>query len=88
MACVEGAHTLDSILDGLKGLPEKRVSLMPLMLVAGDHARNDLAGDEPDSWKSILQNLGFEVKMLQQGLGALGPVQRRFVEKVRKVLPQ
>ena len=88
LACVEGAHTLDSILDGLKGLPEKRVSLMPLMLVAGDHARNDLAGDEPDSWKSILQNLGFEVKVRMQGLGALKPVQRRFVEKVRKILPQ
>ena len=89
MATVEGYPTLENALRQMqarKGL--KRVYLVPFMIVAGDHAKNDMAGDEPDSWKSILQNLGFEVKVRMQGLGALGPVQRRFVEKVRKILPQ
>lgn len=88
LACVEGAHTLDSVLPDLLALPGRKISLMPLMLVAGDHAQNDLAGDAPDSWKSILQSLGFEVQVRLQGLGALEPVQRRLVEKVRKILPE
>lgn len=40
----------------------KTVNLMPFMLVAGDHAINDMAGDEEDSWKSIFESHGFEVK--------------------------
>ena len=54
------------------------------MLVAGDHARNDLAGDG-DSWKSTLEAMGFDVRTRLQGLGALPEVQQRFVEKVRKL---
>ena len=40
---------------------------MPFMSVAGDHARNDLAGDEEDSWKSILTKQGFECDVTLKG---------------------
>ena len=83
LACVEGRYALDGILDELDAVPGKALTLMPLMLVAGDHARNDLAGDEPDSWKNILLNRGFDVRIRLTGLGALEAVQRRFVEKAR-----
>jgi len=81
LACVEGRLALEGILDALEAVPGKRLTLMPLMLVAGDHARNDLAGDAPDSWKNILLARGFDVRTRLTGLGALEAVQQRFVEK-------
>ena len=84
LACVEGEQTLQTILPALEEQGARRVTLMPLMLVAGDHAKNDMAGDQPDSWRSILEARGFEVRARLQGLGALESVQRRFVEKARR----
>ena len=86
LACVEGAHALEGILPQLDALPEKKLVLMPLMLVAGDHAHNDLAGDGPASWKSILEARGFDVRIRMQGLGALEAVQQRFVSKVANLM--
>jgi len=40
---------------------------MPFMSVAGDHAKNDMAGDEDDSWKSILSKAGYECKPVLKG---------------------
>jgi len=40
---------------------------MPFMAVAGDHARNDMAGDEPDSWKSILGKKGYTCEVVLKG---------------------
>ena len=84
LACVEGSHSLENILPQLEAMREKKLSLMPLMLVAGDHAHNDLAGDEEDSWKSILESRGFDIRVRMQGLGALEAIQQRFVKKAKK----
>jgi len=81
LACVEGRHALEGILEELEAVPGKRLTLMPLMLVAGDHAKNDLAGDAPDSWKNVLLERGFDVRTRLTGLGALEAVQQRFVAK-------
>lgn len=86
LACLEGAFSLDALLPKLNGLSERKLTLMPLMLVAGGHARKDLAGDAENSWKSILTAQGFDVRVRLQGLGALPAVQQRFVEKVRRAL--
>ena len=86
LACVEGAHRLETILPRLDALKEKKLALAPLMLVAGDHAHNDLAGDHEDSWLSILTGRGFDVTVRMQGLGADEKVQARFVEKVGRAL--
>ena len=85
LACVEGELTLDGIMDALETVPGKRVTLMPLMLVAGDHARNDLAGDD-DSWKTRLLEKGFDVALRLEGLGALPAVQERIVEKACRAI--
>ena len=42
---------------------------MPLMLVAGDHAQNDMAGDEEDSWRTIIEYEGIETEVHLKGLG-------------------
>ena len=45
------------------------------MIVAGDHANNDMAGDEEDSWKSIFESAGYEVECVVEGLGQLEAIQ-------------
>lgn len=86
LACVEGRHGLDGLLPELEAMGRKAVTLMPLMLVAGDHAKNDLGGDGEDSWKSRLKALGFDVQLRLNGLGELEAVRGRFVDKVKAIL--
>ncbi len=69
LGTVEGYPTLDDILPALKAKGIKKAYLIPFMLVAGDHARNDMAGDEPDSWKSILKANGIEAVPVLKGTG-------------------
>lgn len=78
---VEGWPHLETVMPELKEKGIKNVALMPLMMVAGDHANNDMAGDEPDSFKSILQANGFKVKTYLHGLGENAAVQKLFVDK-------
>ena len=85
LACVEGELSLDGLLPELERLSDRRLTLMPLMLVAGDHAKNDLAGDG-DSWKTRLAARGFDPAPRLQGLGAIPAVRRRIVEKVRRAM--
>ncbi len=84
LACVEGSHTLESILPELATREDRRFTLMPMMLVAGDHAHNDLAG--APSWKTRLAGMGYDVRVRMQGLGAIPEAQQRFVEKARRAL--
>ena len=86
LACLEGTYTLESLLPELESLPGRKLALMPLMLVAGSHARKHLSGDSPDSWKSVLEAKGFTVSVRMQGLGALNDVQQRFVGKAARIL--
>ena len=53
------------------------------MVVAGDHARNDLAGAEEDSWDSILQAEGFETEVILKGLGEIDAIAEMFVNHLK-----
>ena len=64
---VEGYPDLDLITTLLKEKKIKKVYLMPFMSVAGDHAKNDMAGDEDDSWKSVLTKAGFTCETVLKG---------------------
>lgn len=66
---VEGNPRLENIIPILKAKGIDHVTLMPFMMVAGDHANNDMAGDEPDSHKSQLLDAGFKVDTYLHGLG-------------------
>ena len=76
---VEGWPSLGDVIPKLKAEKVKNVTLMPMMMVAGDHANNDMAGDEEDSHKSILQKEGFKVTPYIHGLGENAAVQKMFV---------
>lgn len=79
---VEATPTIDDIISSVKAEGYKKVVLQPLMVVAGDHANNDMAGDEEDSWKSIFEKEGFEVECLLKGLGEIEDVQKIYVSHV------
>ena len=64
----------------------KKVVLEPLMVVAGDHANNDMAGDEEDSWKTAFTNAGYEVECVLRGLGELEAIQQIYVEHAQAAI--
>lgn len=78
VAAVEGSSTFDKVLAQLKAKGVKRVWLQPLMIVAGDHAKNDMAGAEEDSWASQLKAAGMEPVPHLKGLGEIAGVQAVF----------
>lgn len=82
---VEGTPTLDDITATLKARGIKKVWLMPFMLVAGDHAVNDMAGNEPDSWKSVLTKEGFVVEVVLKGMGDCDAVGDIWVKHLQQV---
>lgn len=78
---VEGWPSLETIIPKLKAKKIKKVTIMPFMMVAGDHANNDMAGDEEDSHKSILEKEGIQVEAYVHGLGENEAVRNVFVER-------
>lgn len=82
----EGYPSLESVIPKLKERKIKKVILMPLMLVAGDHANNDIGGDEEDSAKTKLTKEGFKVEVHIQGLGENTMIQEIFVQHVQDTI--
>ena len=76
---VEAAPSLDDVLAAVGEKEYKRVVLRPLMVVAGDHANNDMAGDEEGTWKTAFEEAGYEVVSVLEGLGQLEAVQQLYV---------
>ena len=62
----------------------KRIRLLPFMVVAGDHALNDMAGEGEDSWAGMLRKEGFRVECILKGMGEYPRVRAMYVEKARK----
>ena len=81
---VEGTPNLEQVIPQLKLHGIKHVTLMPFMMVAGDHANNDMAGAEPDSHKSILEKEGFKVDTYLHGLGENQNIRKLFVERANE----
>lgn len=84
LATVEGANGFDAVLEKIKASGAKKVYLQPFMVVAGDHANNDLAGDEDDSWASLLKAQGLQVEANLIGLGQIPGVQAVFVRHAKE----
>ena len=82
---VEGYPNFDTAIRRLKERPQvKEVELRPLMTVAGDHAKNDLAGEEEDSWKNVLEGMGYRTSCVLTGLGEYPQIRAMFVEHARQ----
>ena len=79
IATVEAFPDLDQVIIQLKQENYKNISLFPFMIVAGDHAKNDMAGEGNDSFQSILQMEGYHVTSFLKGLGEYEAIQDLFV---------
>ena len=77
---VEATPSLDDVLAAVQATDATKVVLLPLMIVAGDHANNDMAGDEEDSWKTAFVNAGYEVECVLNGLGQYAGVQQILID--------
>ena len=76
---VESIPGIEELLRAVKDGSYRRVVLSPLMVVAGDHACNDMAGSAPDAWASRFRAEGFEVQCILRGLGELEDIQNIYV---------
>lgn len=81
LCTVEGIPSFTDAVAELSALPQGKVLTAPLMLVAGDHAKNDMAGDEPESLRSQLTAAGLQVSCALQGLGQLSAVRNMYVRR-------
>ena len=70
----------EAVIEAVKAAGYTKVVLRPLMVVAGDHANNDMAGEDPDSWKILFTAAGLEVEVLIAGLGSVPAVQQLYVD--------
>ena len=83
---VEATPALDDVLALVQAGEYERVVLEPLMVVAGDHANNDMAGEEEDSWKSVFEAAGYEVVPVLRGLGEIPEIQQLYVQHAQAAI--
>ncbi len=83
---VEGYPSLNNVLNRLKRKNVKEVLLMPLMVVAGDHVLNDMASEEEDSWKTVLEAEGIKVNLFMKGLGEIREFRNLYIDRVEDVI--
>ena len=78
----------EAVIESVKNAGYTKVVLRPLMVVAGDHANNDMAGDDDDSWKSMFEASGAFEKIDTQiaGLGEIGAIQQIYVDHTKAVI--
>ncbi|KAB2953414.1 sirohydrochlorin cobaltochelatase [Heliorestis acidaminivorans] len=83
---VEGAPAIEDVVEELREKDIQQVTLMPFMLVAGDHAHNDMAGSEEDSAKSQLEAVGIDVQVYMRGLGENEAVQKIYLQRLEEAI--
>ena len=82
VATIEGYPTQEMTLKNLKQNKVKKVQLRPLLLTAGDHARNDIAKE----WKGLFEQQGFEVNVKLQGLGEIKAIRDIYIQHIKVML--
>lgn len=85
---VEGYPDIEVVLKKVKAYKPSEIILLPLMVVAGDHACNDMAGEEEDSWKTIFKSEGYKVSCILKGLGEFQEIRNIYLEHVSALLNQ
>ena len=86
LGTVEAYPSMDTLLHMVKEYQPKQVVLAPFMIVAGDHATNDMAGDDPNSWRSQFEAAGFPVKCVLKGLGEYPDIRKLFLQHVEEAI--
>ncbi|WP_242846288.1 sirohydrochlorin cobaltochelatase [Anaeromassilibacillus senegalensis] len=87
VGAVEGYPELDNLRRQVSRFRPERVVLAPLMVVAGDHARNDMAG-ETDSWKTAFEADGYPVEAVLKGLGEYTDIRAIYVRHAKDAMQE
>lgn len=77
--------SLEALIKQVKECKPSKVILAPFMLVAGDHAKNDMAGDEPNSWYNRFLAAGFQTEAVVKGLGQYPGIRKILIEHLKTV---
>lgn len=87
IATVEGADTIESVIERLNSscIDRGRVLLLPFMLVAGDHATNDMAGEE-DSFASLLIQEGYQPDCVLRGIGEYESIRDIYIQHLKEAM--
>lgn len=83
---VEAYPSLEVIIKQLKKQNLKSITLVPFMIVAGDHAKNDMASDKEDSWNTQLCEQGYQVCSVLKGLGEYQGIRNIFLRHIEDTL--
>ena len=84
---VEAEPSLDDVIRSVREGNYRRVVMRPFMLVAGNHAVNDMASaDDPDSWYSKFKALGYETVCIVEGLGEIPAVRRIYADHAHRAI--
>lgn len=83
---VESCPDFDWVLKAVKCCGADEVVLAPFLIVAGDHAKNDIAGSHPGSWYSRFVSEGFRVRTVIKGLGEYPQFRQIFIDHIRRII--
>lgn len=86
LGTVEAHPSMETLMELVRGCGAKRVTLAPFMVVAGDHAVNDMSGRDVDSWKSRFEAAGFEVRCVLKGLGEYEGIRKLYAKHIRDAI--
>lgn len=83
---VEGTPTFEDAVTALKERGVSKAKLLPLMFVAGDHAKNDMAGDDEDSLRSLVEAEGITAEPIIRGLGESAAIRGEYIRRTQEAL--
>ncbi len=83
---VEGYPDIKTIFKKLEIKNINTVYIVPFMIVAGDHANNDICGNGDDTWKTKLLSKGYSVKTILKGLGEYKGIRNIFIEHIKDIM--
>lgn len=86
LGTVEAYPSMETLLKLVKKHGVKKVVLAPFMIVAGEHAKNDLSGDDEESWYNQFVKEGFEARCVLKGLGEYEDIRKIFVKHIETVI--
>lgn len=84
LGTVEAYPAMESMLRSVNQYQPRKVILTPFMIVAGDHAKNDMASDKEDSWRSQFENAGYDVSCILKGLGEYPAIRKLLIKHVQE----
>lgn len=85
LGTVEAYPTMESLLKMVNSYAPSKVILAPFMIVAGDHAKNDMASNDPESWYSQFKAEGYDVQPVIKGLGEYPGIRKLLVEHLKAI---